>query len=404
MITLANNILAYGGSIVPLHITDVEELKNRGISNPSIVKHNGKNLVCFRSCDYTFFMSNRPLLSEHKLMWYPIDQPSAHTKFNSRNVICEMDENCKLLNPKMFMTETGDNKFNGYEDIRLSSYNGTLYASASHPNGNSIPIRICKLNSEYEIESYDEYGGEGAIEKNWMPVLDREGVFVYLAPERVVKAENGALTDIRNEKGLETFRGSSQLVPYTLNGRDGYVCIVHRSVIERSDAFYVINYYHKFLFFDKDFSLINVSDWFKFAGMPVEFTCGLMIEDGIVTLPFSLMDSYPVVAKFGTELIDDILLRRYKTVECDCNINNKIGDITRKICECAIEDGTDNYAAKIAMSTYLAANAKNREEAVGMYEHTLEILKYFNNGQSNWYLHQLLFQDQIIEQIKILKS
>ena len=140
-----------GGIICPVRIKDCDTVKNRGISNPSIVNHNGKKLITFRSCDYTFFASVKPNLSHHILVWYPIDRPNAHTHLNSRNVICEFDNDCNVFNPKQYLTEHGYDKFNGYEDIRLSSFDGVLSASASPTTTNGSPMSICTLDDNLEL-------------------------------------------------------------------------------------------------------------------------------------------------------------------------------------------------------------------------------------------------------------
>ena len=403
MITLANNILASGGTISPLKILDVDGLRNRGFSNPSIIKHNDKTLVSLRSCDYTFFTFISPMYTRQRIIWFPINNDLAKTCYNSRNAICEIDDDFKVSNPKLFLIEKGNEQYNGYEDIRLSSYNGQLYASASFPLHDRIPLRICKLNdSDYSIQSYNDYQ-INQIEKNWMPVLDREGDYMYIAPERVINVKDGSVTDVKMQKAEDTFRGSSQLVPYVLDGRDGYVCVVHRSMVEPHDAFFEMNYYHKLLFFDKEYNLLNTSDWFKFMGFPIEFTCGLMVEENTVTFPFSIMDSCSFISKFDKCVFDDMLLHRLSSYESNCSINDYTCNITRKMCDYIINDGTDNYAAKIALSSYAASRADSKEEALNYYQMALEWLKSFDCAQQNAYMHQLIFQDLVLEQIKKLK-
>lgn len=404
---LANTIMGSGGIICPVRIKDCDTVKNRGISNPSIVNHNGKKLITFRSCDYTFFASVKPNLSHHILVWYPIDRPNAHTHLNSRNVICEFDDDCNVLNPKQYLTEHGYDKFNGYEDIRLSSFDGVLYASASHPTKNGIPMRICKLDDNFELVSFDEYSS-GSPEKNWMPVMDKKGVYYYLAPERVIAVENGNVTDIRNVHCEDRFSGSSQLVPYNLDGTDGYVCVIHRGTIEsyNDKGNYILNYLHKFLFFDRDYNLVHQSDWFRFTGFPIEYTCGLMIEDGIVTLPFSIMDSYSFISKFSTNVLDDLLLwKNHKFYNDNPNdISGELGDLRFKLGRMIMDEDSTNYAAKIAVSTYLATMSKSNKEAINMYEYALGVLGSFDSNQENKYFHSLLFQDHAINQIKYLKE
>jgi hypothetical protein len=407
MTPLANIVMASGGVICPIRVTGCDTIKNRGLSNPSIIKHNGKTLISFRSCDYTFFAVDKPMLSHQALLWYPTERPPYYTSFNSRNIICELDGDFQTHNPKPFLTVRGKGKFNGYEDIRLSSYNGVLYASASFPTDHGIPIRLCKLNDKYEIESYYEYGNKNAVEKNWMPVLDRKGEFMYLAPNVVIKVEQTKVEYIKNEKCDDTFRGSSQLVPYTLDGKEGYVCVIHRSYInpyKNSDKYTILDYLHKFLFFDKNYKFTHDSDWFKFVGMPVEFTCGMMIDGNDVILPFSVMDSYPFVFKFSTSILDNLLLRKDTHCAGKRDISPYLGDLRRKVCEYIMDEDSDNYAAKIAVSTYLATIAKTKEEAINMYRYAMEILRDFDSAQGNRFTHTVLFQDQAIEQIRILKG
>ena len=155
--------------------------------------------------------------------------------------------------------------------------------------------------------------------------------------------------------------------------------------------------------FDKEYNLLNTSDWFKFMGFPIEFTCGLMVEENTVTFPFSIMDSCSFISKFDKCVFDDMLLHRLSSYESNCSINDYTCNITRKMCDYIINDGTDNYAAKIALSSYAASRADSKEDALNYYQMALEWLKSFDCAQPNAYMHQLLFQDLVLEQIKKLK-
>ena len=118
------------------------------------------------------------------------------------------------------------------------------------------------------------------------------------------------------------------------------------------------------------------------------------------------MDSYSFISKFSTNVLDDLLLWKNDKFynENPNDISGELGDLRFKLGRMIMDEDSTNYAAKIAVSTYLATMSKSNKEAINMYEYALNVLGSFDSNQENKYFHSLLFQDHAINQIKYLKE
>jgi hypothetical protein len=129
-------------------------------------------------------------------------------------------------------------------------------------------------------------------EKNWMPVLDREYTYVkWTNPTEVVEfdpASGSCKTVIlKDRKPFDTgdLRGGSQVVPFG----DRYLAVVHEVCLYKSEAGRKnADYSHRFVLWDRDFELLEVSDPFKFMGAKIEFCCGMasLGDDLLITFGF----------------------------------------------------------------------------------------------------------------------
>jgi hypothetical protein len=110
-------------------------------------------------------------------------------------------------------------------------------------------------------------------EKNWMPIvgLDDHGhqMFMYRLGE--VCRDTGETT-VTKPTGRATgnISGSSQVIRYL----DGWLAIVHeaRGLPDKDWKRY---YYHRFVFFDFDFTVRSISPAFYFNDKAIEFCAGL---------------------------------------------------------------------------------------------------------------------------------
>ena len=103
------------------------------------------------------------------------------------------------------------------------------------------------------------------LEKNWMPILDMPYHFVrWSDPTEIVKydIEKNTTTIIhKKEKNtkLENLRGSSQVISW----EDGYLAVLHENYYNQNTK-WIDKTGHRFLFWDKDWNLIKVSNEFFF--------------------------------------------------------------------------------------------------------------------------------------------
>jgi hypothetical protein len=99
-------------------------------------------------------------------------------------------------------------------------------------------------------------------------------------------------------------RGGSQVIPW----KDGYVAITHEvdlfnSEVGRKDAVY----YHRVLFWDKNFRLQKWSKKFFIMGGHVEFCVGLAIHNGSMLMTFGFQDNAAYLLKFDESVLEEFL-------------------------------------------------------------------------------------------------
>jgi hypothetical protein len=132
-------------------------------------------------------------------------------------------------------------------------------------------------------------------EKNWMPVVRGERLDFVVDINRSYKISLSEAPRAASMPPLINSRwrgwsGSSALV----RDEHGFLAVIHRKT---PPAPYL--YEHMFVFFDADLNLRRRSAPFRFEGAPVEFCCGLTIEDGVIELSYGVMDKRAVVTAFS---------------------------------------------------------------------------------------------------------
>ena len=228
-------------------------------------------------------------------------------QFNLKNVI-EIKNNTDIpLYPKNIL---------GMEDIRL--INDTNYFFCTYPEvNNSRTPQIC-------WGTYDENGNVNRIvplivddvlkcEKNWMPFMYQNRLlFIYsIRPFRLfeINIETGELTEIKNisygDKYLNDFRGSACPISY----KSGWLCTIHQ--VFHADP---RKYFHRFIWFDENFTEIKYSLPFYFETPSIEFNLSLckIDESEEILITYSCNDSNSLIAKVDFNIIDERLSKGYK--------------------------------------------------------------------------------------------
>lgn len=185
----------------------------------------------------------------------------------------------------------------GFEDCRLISFQGNLYASCT------VMDRISPWQCEWALLDLDQQHNVSRIrinktvaptlrQKNWMPcIADDRLMFIYSTyPTTVVQFRfdvgQPEIVQINEAPlALDHVKGGSQLVRLD---DGGWLCVVHET-IERPMA--RRPYLSRFVRFDEQFRLIACSDLFYFHKNDVEFAAGLVRRNGSLFVSYSTDDA-----------------------------------------------------------------------------------------------------------------
>lgn len=167
-----------------------------------------------------------------------------------------------------------------------------------------------------------------SCEKNWLPFVtdDNEIHFIYTtSPLTIYKIDRqtfeiSLVSKISQDIFADyEFRGSSSLIPYTLNEKNGWLCTIHQ-VLYSSPR----KYYHRFVWYSKDFSSRKYGQLFYFEKIGIEYNLSICksFDEEKLLLTYSVSDNS---SKIFTMTIQDV----NKHLEfSDYLLNNYIDDIT----------------------------------------------------------------------------
>ena len=311
-----------GGSIHPL-IIDPKLTGGLGLMNPSIYNDNGKLIVNLRSVNYTFYHS------EEKLFQHPYGpltyvHPENDIKLRTWNYYLELNEQyeiqkyCKVDTSQFPDKELWD--FVGLEDARIFRWNDKLYISGVRRDEDTVGtgrMELCEIvaygdtvKQISQVRIKPPLDPNSYCEKNWMPVLDKPYHYIkWSNPTELVKVnpETGESEQIftGNQCPIDGYpRGGSQVIAW----KGGYVAITHevdlfKSEVGRKDAVY----YHRVLFWDKDFNLQKWSKKFFIMGGHVEFCIGLTIHNDSMLMTFGFQDNAAYLLKFDESVLEEFL-------------------------------------------------------------------------------------------------
>lgn len=324
--------LTNGGSIIPLAFVSNEQI-GTGLCNPSILKIEDKIKVIIRNVNY--ILSENELEDRFTDAYGPINYvtPESDNHLRTRNFICDLQENA-IDNVVKINTSKFDSEpqwdFIGTDDVRLVEWENKIYVTGVRRDDNPTGIGRMEL-SELDKETFQEisrlkiespYGEKEYCEKNWMPILDMPYHYVrWCNPLEIVKVDpvtgeskivikreyNQSIENLNyNEMGI---RGSSQVISVG----DYRMAIVHRCELwlnekkQKSHARYTEN----FIVWDKDWNIVKISKPFNFGDFDIEFTVGLMYEDGKYYIPFALQDNIAFVMCVGKKTVEDFIFNDY---------------------------------------------------------------------------------------------
>lgn len=197
----------------------------------------------------------------------------------------------------------------GLEDIRLFG-NDEFFCTYLEVNDSRTP-QICYC--QYDPVRGDVtkvlplmVGDKLQCEKNWMPfIMNDEVHFVYTVhPLRIYKLDrNTGQVSLTNEitlsdDNLSDFRGSSGLIPY----KHGWLCTIHQ-VYHNNPR----KYFHRFVWFDKDFSTMKYSEVFYFESAQIEFNLSICHSNDGLIVPYSQRDNTAKIGILNYEILESWL-------------------------------------------------------------------------------------------------
>lgn len=283
--------IATGGKIMPL-IIPAEDSKGLGLMNPSVLVDNDKIMVVLRNVNYTFYHSEKKLFS-HPFGPLTYLHPEDDLHLRTTNWLLYLDDNLIVqkhhkIDTSQFDTYEPQWDFVGLEDARLVKWDDKFWITGvrrdTTTNGQgrmelselSIDENSVKEVNRYRIEAPND--PNSYCEKNWMPILDKPFQYIkWTNPTELVETFIDTCTSktlkLSNSVSLpRDIRGGSQVIPF----EDGYLALAHevdlfKSPEGRKDSIY----YHRFIYWDKDFNLSKVSGEFHFLDGHVEFSVGM---------------------------------------------------------------------------------------------------------------------------------
>lgn len=197
----------------------------------------------------------------------------------------------------------------GMEDIRLF---GDKYFLCTYPQLNETK------NYRIGWGTYDETGkvtrmiplmanNETKCEKNWLPFIDNNKIYIIysVGPLQIYKLnqEDGSMKEVSNkslfsDKYINDFRGSSSPIKY----KDGWLATIHQVYYAQPRK-----YFHRLIWFDKDFNDMKYSGLFFFDKPGIEFNLSICHSDEGLLMTYSHFDASSSIAVVDYSIIDEML-------------------------------------------------------------------------------------------------
>jgi hypothetical protein len=322
----------YNGTIKPL-IIDSKLTNGTGTTNSSLLVEDNKIHMIMRHVEYTLYHcenEQKYQSAEQGPLSYYHKETKQELKTN--NYYCELDPNTlDIIKTLKIDTSKLDIKpiwtFVGLEDARLVKWLNKYFLCGvrrdTTTNGqgrmelSEIIIEedsVKEINrNRIEVPDVNSY-----CEKNWMPIIDEPFNFVkWTNPTEIVKvdlennkSEQIHTNDIRHKLPFDV-RGGSPLIEWDNNS---YICITHEVdfTLKNQNGFKNADYYHRFIIFDKDYSIKYISDNFNFMTAKVEFCIGLAQYKNDILISFGFQDNCSYIIKIKKDRLQDLIYDKLK--------------------------------------------------------------------------------------------
>ncbi len=331
---LTKTILELGGIIKPLLI-DFKDSGGTGLCNASLLYNDGKLRMILRNVEYTLHCCEGEQLYQSRfegpVSYYHRDED---LKLRTNNFYCELDETTLEIK-KYFKIDTSKLDvtpiwtFIGLEDARLIYWDNKYYGCGvrrdTTTNGQGrMEFSELEINdnsvkeisrTRIEVENKESY-----CEKNWMPIKNKPFHFVkWSNPTEIVKV------DLSEKKAKQIYlsnnklnlpldlRGGSQLIDWYDNT---YLAIVHecKFLPQNFNGFKNADYYHRFIIWNKDWSIKYISESFNFMAGKIEFCIGLEEVDSNIFITFGFHDNACYAIKITKNNLNEIIWKKLQNV------------------------------------------------------------------------------------------
>jgi hypothetical protein len=307
------------GSIHPLLIPS-QDLKGPSLTNPSIYLDGDRILVNLRNINYTLYHSEK---KKYEHPWGPLVyiHPENDWKLRTKNIMCEYDENMQLKWYHHIDTSDFPDKelwdFVGLEDSRIVRWDEKLYICGVRRDLDTVGTGRMELSeleigdgyvkeiSQYRIPIPGE--NDSYCEKNWMPIVDMPYHFVkWTNGTEVVRynIENNTTDQVAlkhwKDLGCIDLRGGSQVLPFG----EGHMALCHETYLTRSEQDRKDGIYrHRFIVWDKNWNIVQVSPQFSFLEGEIEFAVGMTEYKDDYLITFGFQDNASYLLRVNKKLI-----------------------------------------------------------------------------------------------------
>lgn len=254
-------------------------------SSSSIIRIKDGFLMNMRSVNYTIQGNGG----------YIMRDPNNYVR--TRNFLLTLDDNLVVTDSVELVDCSGRNKFShhimGLEDIRLFSETEFFCTCLEYNEKRTPQMCYCQYDRStgyvtkiMPLSVTDEI----KCEKNWLPlVIDGELCCIYQFNPLIIYTidrQTGVMTEKINRKfetfNLSSFRGSTPPIPY----KDGWLLIIHQVHYDSPRK-----YFHRFVWFNHDFTSMSFSKAFYFVSPNIEYTVSMIIQNDQLIIPFSYRDN-----------------------------------------------------------------------------------------------------------------
>lgn len=279
--------------------------------NPSLLKIDDGYLVLVRTVNYTRGTDDSFDIHDDRRL------------FKTRNFLLAMSDSLSEMTGYVEIVDNTDrerypDRFQGIEDCRLFTHDGQLCMTGSACDMTEINVQVityAELGPISDVISQVTSQDvtqlelvrtiplpspiEGRIEKNWLPFSSDLGlglnnseiatiygyspftIFKFDIPENAREGKGPAASEIITNTLIspqdwpfnsDHFKGSAGPVAFNYDGQDGYLIVVHETVLSSNE----ISYFHRFIFLDVDMAFVIMSNPFYFELKGVEFCSSIV--------------------------------------------------------------------------------------------------------------------------------